>query len=141
MDAVDGVLWQMHGLGDDEYALVSRFAQGGVDVGNLQLLVLHKAVHALPYHAQALLDGLLKRATDGHHLADTFHRRPQFLVHAVELREVPARNLYHHIVKSGFKEGARGLGDRVLQIEQAIAEAQLGGDEGEWIARGLRSQR
>ena len=63
----------VHSLGYDKHALVGRLAQGGVDIVNLQLLVLHEAVHSLAYHAESLLDCLLEGASDGHHLADRFH--------------------------------------------------------------------
>ena len=73
VDAVDVVVRQVHGLGDDEDALVGRFAQGLIYVGNTEFLVFHEAVHALPDHAQAFLDGFLEIAADGHHLAHGLH--------------------------------------------------------------------
>ena len=140
MNLVHGIALR-HGLGDDEDALVRRLAQGGVDIGNLQFLVFHEAVHTLPYHAKPFLDGLLEGAADGHHLAHGLHRRTQLAVHAAELAQVPARNLAHHIVKRGFEEGRSSLGHGVLQFEQAVAQSQLGRHECQRIARGLGSQR
>ena len=72
MYLVDGVTL-VHGFRDDEHALVCRLTQCSVDVGYLKFLVLDKAVHALPYHAQTLLYGFLKVAADGHHLAYRLH--------------------------------------------------------------------
>ena len=128
------------GLRDDEDALVRRLAQRFVYIRNHEFLVLHEAVHALPYHAQALLDGFLEGTADGHDLAHGLHRGAQLLVHAVELAEVPARYLAHHVVQRGLEEGRGGTGDGVLQVEQAVAQAQLGGHEGQRIARGFRGQ-
>ena len=133
---VDGVA-PVHGLGNHEDALVSGLAQGCVDVGNHEFLVLHKAVHALAYHAHALLDGLLKGAANGHHLAYRLHGGAQLLVHSTELAQVPTWNLAHHIVERWLKECRSGLGDGVLQFEESISDAQLGGDEGQGITRGL----
>ena len=73
MNLVDIIFSHVHGLRDDKDTLVRRLAQGSVDIANLQFLVLHEAVHALTNHTQALLDGLLKGATDGHHLAHRLH--------------------------------------------------------------------
>ena len=128
------------GFRDDEDALVRRLTQRLVDVGDDQLLVLHEAVHALANHAQALLDGFLEGAADGHDLAHGLHRRAQLLVHAVELAEVPARYLAHYVVQRGLEEGRGSLGNGVLQVEQTVAQAQLGSHEGQRIARGFRGQ-
>ena len=111
VDALNIVLRQMHRFRDNENSLVSRFTQGGINIGNLQFLVFHKTVHTLPYHTQALLDGFLEVATDGHHLAYTLHAGTQFLVNSMELRQVPTGYLADHIVQSRFEEGTGGLSD------------------------------
>ena len=80
---VDGIAL-VHGFRDDEHTLVGGFAKGSVDVVNLQFLVFNKAVHALSNHTQSLLDGLFEGATDGHYLANRFHRRAKFLVYAAK---------------------------------------------------------
>ena len=87
------------------------------DVWNLHPVVIHKTMHALPYHAQAFLNGFLEGASDGHHLAYALHAGAQLVVHAVELGEVPTRNLANDIVEGRFKEGAGGLGDGVFQFK------------------------
>ena len=130
----------VHRLRYDEDAVVRRVAQGLVDVGYLEFLVLHEAVHALPYHAQAFLYGFLEVAPYGHHLADRLHRRAQLAVNAAELAEIPAGDFAHDIVQGRLEERAGSLGDRVLQLEQAVAKAQLRGDEGQGVARGLRGE-
>ena len=63
----------VHRLGNDEHTLVRRFPQSSVDIGDLQFLVLYKAMHTLSYHAQTFLDGLLKVTANRHHLTHRFH--------------------------------------------------------------------
>jgi len=136
MNLVDGIAL-MHGLGDHEHALVGGFTERGIDVVDLQLLVFHKTVHALSDHAQTLLDGLFKVATDGHYLSDALHAGAKLLVHAAEFGEIPARNLANHIVEGRLEECRRGLGDRVFQLEQSVTHTQLGSHESQRIPRGL----
>ena len=69
-----------------------------VNVSDHQLLVLYKAVHALPDHAQAFLQCLLEGTTDRHHLADRLHAGSQLTGHPMEFAQVPTRNLADHIV-------------------------------------------
>ena len=92
-------------LGNSENAAVGRLAESGVEVVDRQLLVLHEAVHALPYHAEALLNSFLKSAADSHNLAHRFHRRTDMAVNAVELAEVPTGYFHHHVVQRRLKEG------------------------------------
>ena len=94
-------------------------------------------MHTLTNHSQALLDGFLERTAYRHHLAHTLHARSQLVIHTMELRQVPTRNLAYHIVESRFEECTRGLGDRVLQIKQAISQAQFGCNKSQRITRSL----
>ena len=59
----------------------------------------------------------------------------------MELREVPAGNLADHVVEGRFEEGRGGLGDGVLEFEEPVAHAQLGGHESQGIAGGLAGER
>ena len=136
VDLVDGVAGGKC-LFNHEDALVGRFAEGSVDIVYLEFLVVDEAVHALADHAEALLDDLLEGAADGHHFAHGLHGGAELAVYAAELAEVPAGYFAHHVVECGFEEGRGGLGDGILEVEEAVAEAELGGDEGEGIARGL----
>ena len=108
---------------------MTRLAQCLVYVGNDEFLVLYKAVHALAYHTQAFLNGFLEGAADGHDLAHGLHRRTQFLVYAVELAEVPARYLAHHVVQRRLEEGRSSLGHGVLQVEQEPVAFDARADE------------
>ena len=136
VNLVDGVAGT-HSLGDDEDALVGRLAQCLVNIGNLQLLVVNEAVHALTNHAETLLDNLLEGATDRHHLTYGLHGRTNLAVYATELTEVPTRYLTYNIVDGGLEERGGNLGYRVLQVEEAIAQANLGSHEGQGEACSL----
>ena len=131
----------VHSLRDDKDALVGWLAQGGIDIGNLQLLVFYKSVHALPYHTQAFLDSFLKIAANSHYLAHRFHAGAQFLIHTAELREIPAGNLADHVVQGRLEESTGSLGYRILEFEQAIAHTQFGSHKGQRITRSLGCER
>ncbi len=107
----------LHGGGDGKDTLVGGVGQGALEVVDLEVAVFDKAVHPLPYHAQTLLESLLKGAADGHHLAHRFHRRADLALYAVEFTEVPARYLHHHIVQRRLKEGRCGAGDGVFEVK------------------------
>ena len=113
----------VHGLGNDEHALVGWLAQCLVDVLNLKFFVLHKAVHPLSNHAKSLLDSLFKVAADGHHFSNRLHGRAQFFVNTTEFGQVPTWNFAYHVVESRFEEGTGGLGDGVFQVEQAVTHS------------------
>ena len=136
MNLIHGVT-SFHGFRDDEDALVGRLAESFVDVIHFQHFILHKAVHSLTYHAETFLYGLLESAADSHHFAYGLHARTQFAIHSLELAEVPTRNLAYHIVESRLKESRRGLGHRVFQVEETIAETQFRCHESERITSGF----
>ena len=58
----------------------------------------------------------------------------------MELTQVPTGNLADHIVQGRLKEGTGGFRHGVLQVEQAVAQAQLRCHEGQGIAGRLGSQ-
>ena len=139
MNGVDGIALA-HGLGYYEDALVGGFLQSFVDVVDAQLLVVDIAVHALPDHAQSLLDGFFEGAADGHHLAHRFHARTQLAVYAAKLAQVPTGYLAHHIIERRLEESARCFRHGVFQFEQAVAQTELGSHKSQRIAGGLRRQ-
>ena len=67
-----------HSLGDHEYTLVGRLPESLLQVGDLEFLVADESVRPLADHPEALLDGLLEAAADGHNLAHGFHRGADF---------------------------------------------------------------
>ena len=107
VDLLDGVAG-LEGVVDGEDALLVRLAQQLVDGGVIQVglgAVGHEAALAGVQHAQAFLHGFLERFADGHHLADALHGRANLPVHALELAQVPARQLHHHVVERRLKKG------------------------------------
>ena len=58
----------------------------------------------------------------------------------MELTEVPARNLAYHVFHVRLIERSLDPVGRILDLRQFVAEADLGGDEGERVSRSLRSQ-
>ncbi len=133
IDSVSGC----KGFGDDEYALVGGFLQGFVHIVYLEFFVVYEAVHTLADHAEAFLDGFLEGAAYGHHLAHTLHGRADLAAHAVELAEVPAGYLADDVVESRLEEGRGRFGHGVLEVKESVAQAELGGHEGQGIAGGL----
>ena len=73
MNLLDTVT-HLQGFRHYEDTHVGRLVQRGSNIRNLDLVILHKAVHALPYHAETLLQGFLEGTTDGHHLTHRLHR-------------------------------------------------------------------
>ncbi len=139
MDAVDCVAL-LESLGDNKHTFVGRFGEGLVDVIDFQLAVLHKSVHPLANHAQSLLDDLLESAAYGHHFADRFHRRADFAAHTVEFPKIPAGNLADDVVERRLEEGRCLAGHGVLEVEQPVAKAELGGHECQGITGRLRRE-
>ena len=139
VDAVDAVAGE-ESLRNHEDTHVGRFAESLLDVVYLDFLVGYEAVSSLPYHSQAFLDGLFEGPAYCHHLADRLHRRTDLAGDTVEFGEVPARNLADNVVKSRLEECRSGLGDGILQVEEAITQTELGCDKGQRVACGLRCQ-
>ena len=123
-----------------ENTLIRRCCKRAVYILYLERLIGCKTMHTLPYHAQALLNGFFKRATNSHHFAYGLHRRTKLAIHASELIQVPARNLTYHIIERRLKESRGGFGNRVIQFEKTISHAEFGCYEGQRIARSLGSQ-
>ena len=73
------LLYSLHGkallqrLCNGEDAQVGRIGKFFLQVVELGMVVAHKAVHTLPYHAQALLNHFLERPANGHYLAHRLH--------------------------------------------------------------------
>ena len=124
MDPVHGVA-RLEGRGDGEDARVRGMRQREIQVLRHVRLVAHEAVRALADHPDALLDGLLEGPADGPHLADALHAGADVPGDALELRQVPARDLHDDIVQGRLEEGRRRFRNRVLELVQAVAQAQL----------------
>ncbi len=124
------------GLGDGEDAQVGGVGQLGVEIVESGVVVAHESVHALANHAEAFLNHFLERAADGHDFAHRLHRRADETAHAGELGEVPAGNLANHVVQLRSHVG-RARGTHFANLVERVAQGNLGGYEGQRIARGL----
>ena len=91
--------------------------------------------------AHTLLQRLLERAANGHHLADRFHLRSQLPVNAGELLKRPAGDLDHHIVDGRFERRHRLLRDVISEFIQPIADRQLCRQFCDWESGRLGCQR
>ncbi len=139
MDAVYGVT-VVERFFNHEYTLVGRGRERMLHIVDLNLLVVDKTVHALPYHAEALLDCLLEIAADGHHLTHRLHAGLELATHFAELAEIPARNLAHHIVKRRLEESRRGLGHGIGEFEKPVSSQPQRRADIRWpLRRGPRS--
>lgn len=88
-----------------------------------------------------LLNGLLERPPDTHDFTNTLHAAAQKRADAVELLEVPARDLDDNIVQAGLEARRGHLRHRVLDLVQRDAETELRGDEREGVSSRLRRER
>ena len=84
--------------------------------------------------ANGLLDSLLERPADTHHLADTLHATAQQTTDSAELLQVPARNFHNHVIQAGFEASAGDLRDGVLDLVEWNTKTEFSGNESEWIA-------
>ena len=100
---------------------------------HVKLTYLRETRELIIDSADGLLDGLLKRATDAHDLTHGLHAAAEQPTDAVELLEIPARNLHHDVVQTRLKARARNLCDGILDLIQRNAETQLCSDESQRI--------
>ena len=100
-----------------------------------------KAAGADFQSTQCLLNGLLERAPDGHHLADGFHLGCYPIVGFGEFLEGETRYLGDHIVNGRLKGGrGRTTGNLVSQFVQGEPHSQLGSNPGNGKAGGFGGQ-
>ena len=89
---------------------------------------------------RSLLERLLERAADRHHLADRLHLRRERRVGGRELLEGEPRDLHHHVVQHRLEGRRRRPGDVVGQLVEPVAHRDLGADAGDGEAGGLGGQ-
>ena len=104
------------------------------------LAVMAQAEAADLQRADALLQGLLEGAADGHDFAHRLHGGGEEVLGAGEFLEGPAGDLDHAVVDGGFEGGESLPGDIVVDFVQSEAHRQLGGDLGDGEAGGLGGQ-
>ena len=139
MDAVHRPAF-FKGFGDAEEPLVGGLPQLQLEILERVAVVADHAIDPDLEHAGGFLQGLFEAAADGHDLADGLHLRADFLGHAAELLEVPARDLDHQVIEGRLEAGRRPFGDGIEQAGQAVPQTQLGGDKGQRISGGLGGQ-
>ena len=128
-----------HQLGDGEEPVVLGDLDIAHQVGGgllVELLVVD-VVDADLQTADALQEGLLHGAADGHDLAGGLHLGGQAVVGGGELVEGEAGQLGDDIVDAGL-EGGGGGGDH--DLVQGQTHGHLGGDPGDGVAGGLGGQ-
>ena len=103
-------------------------------------VVADETAHIVAQHAAALLERLLERAADRHHLPHGLHLAADEMRRAPELLEVPFRHLHDQVVEGRLETGGRGVVHRVLEIGKAMPERQLRGDAGQRIAGRLAGE-
>jgi hypothetical protein len=81
-----------------------------------------------------LLYGLLKCPPNAHHFTHTLHAATQQPTDAVELFQVPARDLDDHIIQAGLKARTSDFGHGVLDLVERDAESEFRSDEGERVS-------
>jgi len=130
------------GFIQDELTLARRHADQAHQVrqGKLvEVLGEAEAVAAVLQGPDRLLEGLLVRLADAHHLADRTHLGAQPVLDPLELLKGPPRELDHHIVP-GRGVLVQGPVPPVGDLVQGQACGQLGRDQGDREARGLGGQ-
>ena len=132
VDLVNRVLLVEDCVRNSKQPHIRGLAEGVVEV--LGLNVCLKALPARVYLTNGLLQTLLERTTNSHDFTDGLHARAEEAADAVELLEVPARDLDDTVVQARLEARAGDLRDRVLDLVQRDAEAELCRDEGQWVA-------
>ncbi len=135
LDALHAVAL-LQGLGEGEDAEVGGVSQLLVEVLEADMVVADEAVHALPYHPQALLQHLLEAASDAHDLAHRLHAGAYLAAYASELREVPSGNLADEVVQRGSNVGTVCRAHLAYLVE-GVAQGYLRCHKGQRIARRL----
>ena len=85
--------------------------------------------------AHRLLERLLERAADGHHLAHRLHLGGERAVGLGELLEGPARELHHAVVDGGLERGRRLARDVVADLVEACSPPRAWRRSSRWGSR------
>ena len=91
--------------------------------------------------APGLHQRFFEGAADGHHLAHRFHLRPERVVSAGKLFELPLGNLDDDVIDGGLEASRSFARDVVGDFVERIADGEPGGDFGDGKAGGFRRQR
>jgi len=124
----------LHGIANHKDPHVGRLVQRFVDILYNQFPVLNETVHSLAYHAQSLLYGFFKSASDRHHFPDRFHAAANLPGNTPELAKVPAWDLADHIIQCRFKKSRSDPGNGIFQLVQPVSQGQLGSHKSQRIS-------
>src|SRR5258706_11625608 len=91
--------------------------------------------------AQAFLQALLERATDGHRFADAFHLRGERGVGLRKFLEGEARNLGDDVINARLEARGGFARDIVLEFVEQVADGEFGGDLRDGKSGGLGRER
>ena len=138
VDALDVIAF-FQCLCDGEDAEVGRIGKLVIQIVEFRVVIAYKTVHALPDHAQALLDNLFKRTSDRHDFAYRLHARTDAARYADEFGQVPARNLADEVIERGSYVSRVGRA-HFANLVKGISQSNLSGYKGERITGGFRSQ-
>ena len=81
-----------------------------------------------------LLYRLLKCPPNAHNFTNTLHAATQQPADAVELFQVPARDLDNHIIQAGLEARTSDFGYGVLDLVEWNAESQFRSDKGKRVS-------
>jgi len=84
--------------------------------------------------SNSFLECLLECSADTHHLTHALHAAAQKPANAVELLEVPTRNLDHDIVHTWFKARTGDFGDGIPDLVEGYSKAEFGRDKCERVS-------
>lgn len=99
-----------------------------------------KSSKLIIYRTNRFLERFFKCAADAHNLAHTLHAAAQKTTDAIELFQIPARNLDDYVVQTWLEAGTGDFGDRVLDLVEWDPKAKLGSNEREGVSSGFGGQ-
>ena len=92
------------------------------------------------YRTNRFLESFFKCAADAHNLAHTLHAAAQKTTDAIELFQIPARNLDDYVVQTWLEASTCDFGDRVLDLVEWDPKAKLSSNEREGVSSGFGGQ-
>jgi hypothetical protein len=85
----------------------------------------------------SLLNGFFERSPDAHNLTNTLHAAAEEPADAVKLLQIPAWYLDYNIIQARLEACTGDFSDRIFNLIEWNAEAQLGSNECERVSGSL----
>ena len=92
------------------------------------------------YRTNRFLERFFKCAADAHNLAHTLHAAAQKTTDAIELFQIPARNLDDYVVQTWLEASTGDFGDGVLYLIEWDPKAKLSSNESEGVSSSFGGQ-